>query len=157
MRWLGIMAMLWVGAAQAQQVDPQAVRVCFADTPVGEVAPSCLGAASNRCQQQGFDTTLGITECIMAETGVWDELLNREYKAVRSMFEAQGAGTTSGAGSLKDSLLTAQRAWIAYRDAECALAYARWADGSLRTIVGANCHLTMTAQRAFELRDMKEN
>jgi uncharacterized protein YecT (DUF1311 family) len=30
-----------------------------------------------------------------------------------------------------------------------------WQDGSIRTIVAANCHLSMTAQRAIELRDMR--
>jgi uncharacterized protein YecT (DUF1311 family) len=54
-----------------------------------------------------------------------------------------------------DALRDAQRAWIAFRDADCAARYAMWQDGTIRTIVGANCHLTMTAQRTIELRDMR--
>ncbi|QFT60297.1 hypothetical protein FIU94_15825 [Sulfitobacter sp. THAF37] len=150
MRFLAILAMVCAGGAVAQQVDGNTVRSCFADTPVGETAPACLGAASNACQDQGFDTTQGISQCIQAETAVWDDLLNTEYKSTRAHLEAQDAG-------LKDQLLTAQRAWIAFRDAECALDYARWQGGSIRSVVFANCMMVMTARRTLELRDMKGN
>lgn len=138
------------GVANAQQVNPQTVRNCFAAAGPGVTAPSCLGQASNTCQAQGHDTTIGISACIQAETAVWDTLLNETYKRVRSELRARG-------GALPDQLLAAQRAWITYRDAECALDYARWGDGSIRTIVGANCMMLETAERALELRDKLGN
>lgn len=143
---------LFCGSANAQAVYPGMVEGCFAAAGPGEVAPVCLGNAAGACQSQGFDTTIGISQCIQAETAVWDQILNREYKAVRGAFQGRFAGQTP----LNDMLLGAQRAWIAYRDAECALAYGRYADGTLRSIVAANCMMVMTAQRAIELRDMKE-
>ena len=154
MRRMVIMAMfwagLWSGGAWAQQVDSGTVRSCFAQTQIGEISPDCLGAASNNCQDQGFDTTMGMTQCIQAETAVWDAILNAQYRSTRAALSAQDP-------ALKDHLLTAQRAWIAFRDAECALDYARWQDGSIRSVVHANCMLVMTARRSLELRDMKGN
>ena len=46
---------------------------------------------------------------------------------------AQGAGLT-------DKLLAAQRAWLTFRDAECALEVARWGEGTLAGVVGAIQH-----------------
>jgi uncharacterized protein YecT (DUF1311 family) len=53
---------------------------------------------------------------------------------------------------LEGLLVEAQRAWIAFRDADCAQEVAVWGDGSMRTIAGAWCGLERTAQRVFELR-----
>ena len=156
---LGILVVL-AGPSAAQdvpKVDTALVESCFANAGPGEYAPQCLGAASNQCQQQGYSSTLGITGCINAEVDAWDTILNREYKAIRADFSRLANAASDTAIDLNAQLLTAQRAWIAYRDAECMLAYARWQDGSLRGIVHANCMMGMTAHRAIELRDMKGN
>lgn len=126
------------------------VRACFASAAPGETAPACLGAGAKPCTETPeARTTMGTAMCIMAERAVWDDLLNTEYKALRAEFLARGEG-------LNDKLLEAQRAWIAYRDAECDLDYAIWERGTIRQIVGANCDLQMTAARAIELRDKKD-
>lgn len=150
---LGVAIFMAAGPVTAQQASAVWVEDCFANTPIGEVAPQCLGRAAGACQDAGNDTTLGIGMCIQSETAAWDAILNREYQSVRAAFQGRAAQGVP----LPDLLRDAQRAWIAYRDAECGLAYARWADGSIRTIVGANCMMVMTAQRALELRDMKGN
>ena len=136
-------------AAQDAQVDAGAVAACFAGTDPGDVDPGCIGAAAEACQQthpQG-QTTLGISGCLMAEAGAWDNLLNREYRLTRDGFTDQPG--------LPDTLLAAQRAWIALRDADCALAYDRYGGGSMRVIAAAHCRLRHTARRALELRDMR--
>jgi len=140
---------LLAGAASAQTADlnPDTVRACFAGAD--SVAPACVGAAANACQSgPGGSTTLGATDCLLAETGVWDELLNTTYKGARARLLQQG-GT-----ALADQLLDAQRAWIAFRDADCGLIYTIWVDGSIRTVLAADCQMRKTAQRALELRDM---
>lgn len=126
------------------------VRGCFATAAPGETAPACLGTGAKPCTEtaEGM-TTIGTMQCLQAETAVWDDLLNTEYKALRAQMLAQGE-------DLNEKLLDAQRAWIAFRDAECAFDYARWGDGSIRQIVGANCLMEMTAARAIELRDKKD-
>ena len=141
-------ALLWAGAAGAQQVDSGQVDACFAAAGPGESAPVCLGQAANACISAGNESTLASSQCIQSETAAWDAILNREYKALRAELGARDP-------ALAEMLLAAQRGWIAYRDAECALEYGRWGDGSLRTIVGANCMMIETAERAIELRDKK--
>lgn len=145
-----------VAQAQDLRIDPLMVRACFANTPTGQLYPACLGQASNDCQRlPGGSTTIGISQCIQAETVEWDAILNEEYQATQAM-NAQADDTgASPVMDRTDALRDAQRAWIAFRDADCAARYAMWQDGSIRTIVAANCHLSMTAQRAIELRDMR--
>ena len=130
-------------------VDPGAVRACFAGTRTGETRPACLGAAARRCQARpGGETTMGLVDCIQGEAAAWDAVLNEEYRATRAALSARGE-------ALASSLLAAQRAWIAYRDAECRLSHDRWGDGTLRGVVHANCILGFTAERSLELRDMR--
>jgi uncharacterized protein YecT (DUF1311 family) len=136
--------------AEGLRVDPAVVQDCYRSAAAGEDAPRCLGAASNACQAlPGGATTVGIAECIGDETAVWDRQLNRAYKALQTRYKARGDG-------LSKALRDAQRAWITFRDAQCRLDYQRWAGGTIRTIVAANCQLTMTAGRALALRDMGE-
>lgn len=135
-------------AAQNLAIDPGQVYACHANTPEGQRTATCLGAASNICQGlPGGSTTIGISECIQAETQVWDQILNDEYQVARAHLASLNEG-------LSVSLRDAQRAWIAFRDAECELTYARWQGGSIRSIAYANCVLVMTAERALQLRSM---
>ena len=143
-------------AAQELKSDPTIVRACFASTEIGAIYPSCLGEASGQCQEQpGGYTTVGMSDCISSETAEWDAILNEEYKATQAVLAERDAEGRSDILDRTDSLRDAQRAWIAFRDADCTARYAIWQDGTIRTIVGANCHLTMTAARAIALRDMR--
>nr|WP_281495963.1 lysozyme inhibitor LprI family protein [Marivita sp. S6314] len=145
-----------MAGAQTLTVDPDRVRACFEATEVGALYPPCLGQAAGQCQDQpGGSTTVGMADCIAAETAEWDAILNEEYKATQAMNAAQDAEGRSSILDRTEALRDAQRAWIAFRDADCAARYAIWQDGTIRTIVGANCHLTMTASRAVQLRDMR--
>lgn len=157
-----IFALTWflalpqVAAAQELRIDPDIVRECFGATEIGALYPACLGQASTACQDlPGGQTTIGISECIQAETAEWDAILNEEYVATQELNAMADAEGLSRMMDRTEALRAAQRAWIAFRDADCAARYAMWQDGSIRTVVGANCHLTMTAQRAIELRDMR--
>lgn len=151
MRWL-MLALLpltaaYPAAAQDLSVDPDTVHACLKDAT--GVLPDCIGDAAKACQSQpGGETTPGISACLQGEAQVWDDLLNAQYKGARARMLAQG-GT-----DLADQLLEAQRAWIAFRDADCGLTYAVWGAGSTRTVMASDCYLHKTAQRALELRDL---
>lgn len=145
-----------LSAAQDLTIDPQIVRDCFENTEIGALYPVCLGQAAGQCQEKpGGSTTIGIAECIQAETVMWDKILNEEYKWTQMANETADEEGWSQILNRANALRDAQRAWIAFRDADCTARYAMWQDGTIRSIVGANCHLTMTAQRAIELRDMR--
>ena len=133
--------------AQDLHVAPATVRACLdATRPVDRGPPACAGDAARECQASpGGDTTLGITECLMAETAFWNTLMQA------ALARQQG---TLGTPALIAQLTAAQTAWGAYRDAQCGLIYGIWIDGSIRTIMAADCQLVMTAQRAVDLRHL---
>lgn len=134
--------------SQTVPLDASAVASCRDDAVHGDVAPDCIGLAAQSCQQAHSqpDTTLAISQCMMAEAAAWDDLLNDEYHALRDARPAQA-----------DTLLDAQRAWIALRDADCTMAYDIHNGGSMRVIAAADCQLRHTAIRTLQLRDMQPN
>jgi uncharacterized protein YecT (DUF1311 family) len=159
-------SVLWVALAfpadaqEAALQDVAAVRGCLQAEGLNAVA-GCAGRLLEACQSSTADgqTTLGIVNCAGRETAAWDVLLNEEYQATRAWAEDADAVEAASApqfGRSAEALLEAQRAWIAFRDAECGLAYALWGSGSMRTIAGANCLLSMTAERTVMLRAMRE-
>lgn len=148
MRKLWIAALLMLPTASLGDetlIDGATVEACFAR----DDAQACIGDAANQCQdtQPQGQTTLGISECLMAEHAAWDRILNREYGQLRDNY-ADDAGLVA---QLRD----AQRAWITFRDADCRLAYDRYGGGSMRVIAAAGCRLQHTARRALDLRDMQ--
>lgn len=135
----------------------ESVTPCFdaADTP--EAARTCRGEASSTCMETEPDgyTTFGMTFCTLAEHAVWDDLLNREYRTTRARLRDMDAGEFDPQFAVRaDRLLEAQRAWIAFRDAECLLAYAEFGAGTMGRINGVSCELFMTSDRAIELKFM---
>lgn len=102
----------------------------------------CIGALSGPCMEspQG-SSTVGTNECLGAETQWWDAFLNERYNVLRKSIDGESAL------ALRD----AQRAWIAFRDAECGLHHTYWREGTIRSTVHAICMLEMTASRAIAL------
>lgn len=95
--------------------------------PPDGAAASCSGS------------TLAMSECLKRQAAHWDERLNAAYKKALAAAElAQRA-----------QLRTAQRLWIAYRDANC-LYYGLGA-GSIARLDAALCMRDMTERRAKEL------
>jgi len=85
-------------------------------------------------------TTLGMKECAAAELKIQDARLNAAYhKAMAELTARQ-----------KAKLVTAQRAWIAFRDAECA-SYEDQDWGTLSQVNAAQCVVTMTVKRTIDL------
>lgn len=143
-------------AAPAAGQESANVRACIAGADEPMV---CVGAMVEACVagRPDGETTAGMVECIGAETAAWDQVLNEEYAATMAEFRALDATGDVVADDVtrEGKLREAQRAWIAFRDAECTLQYARWGMGTLRQVVGANCLLEETAERAIELRAMR--
>ena len=87
-------------------------------------------ASMNTCAQHAFETA--------------DARLNGAYKQLIGQLKAD-AGQTK-------LLVAAERAWIAYRDADCEFATAENAGGSMRPMLVMRCKETMTTARVAELR-----
>ena len=152
MRAIALLICLASGAsAQEVPVDRETVEACF-ETGRAEAGglPSCVGDAAARCQERpGGGTTLGISNCLMAETGVWAALMQEAYDQKLDTLRETDE-------SLPEALRQSQEAWATYRDAACGLQYSIWLEGSIRVIIAGNCHLRKTAGRALELSGLGE-
>lgn len=148
-----------VSAQDAPDGDMRGVRSCHEGAAPFDTAPACIGRAARTCQSRaGGGTTIGIVGCLSSEAEAWDVLLNAEYGLLRDKLAADDAAAAGmGQASRTDALRDAQRAWIAFRDADCVLSSSIWQDGTIRGPVAAQCLLTHTARRALELRDLRRN
>jgi uncharacterized protein YecT (DUF1311 family) len=121
---------------------------------------SCIGDAAGACMSGESDgeTTVGMMFCMLGERDAWDVLLNDEYQLARDFARNLDAGDRDlfpEYAVRADQLLAAQRAWIAFRDANCTMEYGIWGSGSMRQLAGSDCQMQMTAERALALRDYR--
>ena len=84
-------------------------------------------------------STPAIVECVQAKTNVADQRLNAAYKALQARIDP----------AQRQPLLSAQRLWVQYRDANCGFYGVQ--DGSIRQVQAAECIRSMTEDRAREL------
>ena len=149
-------------AAQDAAGDAAEIEACLGAADDRAAARGCVGRVADRCMSASPDgaTTLGMAECLSAETAAWDRILNADWKRARAAAraheasgEAEAAGATPGTEA---ALIAAQRAWIAFRDAECGLRYAMWIGGTFRVIAAGTCLRDMTAERVLDIREYLE-
>lgn len=100
-----------------------------------------MSAAYNRCMD-GEMSTAGMRDCASAEYRRQDAALNARYQAVMRGLNARQQG----------KLRAAQRAWVAFRTANCAaMADQDW--GTLSLLAADSCSIQMTVARTIELED----
>jgi uncharacterized protein YecT (DUF1311 family) len=91
------------------------------------------GAAQAACP--GY-TQLELNECAASDYQAADQRLNEVFRAVKAMMDDMGHGP---------AMLNAQRKWLAYRDAACAVETAIWEGGSIQPLM-AYTRLTRIAR-----------
>ena len=135
-------------AAAEKDDGPKAERIDPADwlRHAGERAAidqaSCIGVVSTPCQQTHEGSTdAGSTACIEREVAVWDERLNKSYKKWID---------TCGEAKVCDARRKFARAWLAARDARCALPVIEM-QGTMANPLTASCLLDTTAHHALWL------
>lgn len=94
------------------------------------------------CMQQAI-STLDMVTCISNEYEHQDQRLNDNYQQLRHQLSSER----------RDQLLTAQRAWITYKEANCGF-YADPEGGTMARISANSCLLNETTQRADELENL---
>jgi uncharacterized protein YecT (DUF1311 family) len=121
------------------------------------LALCCIGQVALANDEPGYtsqysvclDKAAGVTadtlNCMGTEVKIQDASLNKAYKAVMAQL------TPARRKSLQD----AQRAWIKFRDANCSF-YEDPEGGTNATLMGSDCYLTATANRAREIERFKE-
>lgn len=94
-------------------------------------APDCSSAPN----------TMALNACTKAEQDAADRLLNERYKTLMARLGAEDQAR----------LREAQRAWIGFRDRQCAFETAPYANGSIYPVVVASCLTGLTQARTATL------
>lgn len=105
------------------------------DTVYSDAYAACMDASGG--------VTASMIDCIGNEYALQDAALNAAYAALRAALPAER----------RAQLQAVQRAWIAYRDANCGF-YADPDGGTLARVAANDCLLRETATRAAELRGL---
>lgn len=158
----GVLSLPVVANEHEVQTYGPLLDACYAEAATPEDRRACMGQMASTCmdEEEGGHSTIGMVWCLNAEADVWDRWLNVEYDVSKSgalAVDRDEAEFFPEFARRAETLLKAQRAWIAFRDAECDLAYAEWGSGSMRNIAYADCRLQMTAERTLRLRAMRED
>lgn len=112
----------------------------------GQAAEPKYSPAYDRClASPDGQSTMGMIACAGAELKLQDARLNRAYQAAMKRLDQPRQ---------RAALQKAQRAWIAFRDADCASLYDQdW--GTLSRIEANACMLDHTARRADALEQYR--
>ena len=94
----------------------------------------------------GYGNQMELNACAAREYGASDVLLNKTYRKVT-------ANPSLHPQSKRDAelLTTAQRAWLTFRDAHCALVGNAYDGGSVQPLVVNTCLSEITLQRVKQL------
>lgn len=140
-------------AAQDITYDFSHSQGCIAATDDWYEKVQCIGTSANRCMEEteGGYSTVGQGACVWAEYEDWDVELNALYSPLRERL-ANDDEVNEMPFSTADALRDAQRAWIPWRDANCAFERSKWGGGTGGGPAEAACLMQMTAERALSLR-----
>jgi len=157
----GVMAVPAVAQTDLISHYRPATDACVQVAEGSQGLEACHPLLSTACMEQepGGQTTQGMAMCIQAEWRLWDEYLNAEYAETMDLMRSLDASdreTLPEYAVRADQLRAAQRAWIAFRDADCAMRHAFWGSGSMRAITGTSCMSERTFQRVQDLIHFRE-
>ncbi|MFT3730764.1 MAG: DUF1311 domain-containing protein [Hyphomicrobium sp.] len=99
-------------------------------------------------------TTVELNFCADKEYQTADKALNDTYQMAIKSTRARNMEKPYDAGSFEEALRAAQRAWVAYREAQCKGVVPQVsAGGTITTSAVLGCMTTLTLQRTKELKD----
>lgn len=110
------------------------------DAKVLEAAPE------NECEG---GSQMENTECVGAKLNIADQELSATISAIRKRL----SGGTSASLEIDHRLINSQRAWVAYRQADCSLEGAEMLGGNGEAPRIQSCELARTIERLHELTE----
>jgi uncharacterized protein YecT (DUF1311 family) len=116
------------------------MRLAFLALAASLLVPAV--ASAEDCQNATDQATM--TQCAGKAFNDADKQLNADFKEIEKRL-ADDAGT-------KKLLVAAQRAWIAFRDAECDFQSSGAAGGSMHPMLVAGCKAALTNQRLMDFK-----
>ena len=127
----GILTLKREGVAAAPAAPAAATQAAASGTPsTADCSNASTQADMNECADKAFKAS--------------DAALNATYKQIEQRLK--------GSADAKKLLITAQRAWLAFRDAECAFATSGSSGGSIYPMVYSMCLDTVTQARTKGLQ-----
>lgn len=121
----------------------------MASAPASEVPWNC---ADPQAQQE-------MNWCAAQDFHKADAALNAQWKLTSAEMKARDerdGKQTDGRPGHFTTLLSAQRAWLKYRDAHCDLGGYLFRGGSMEPLLVATCRTDLTEARTRQLKDLVE-
>jgi uncharacterized protein YecT (DUF1311 family) len=106
------------------------------------------------CDNQ--NTQLDMNICAAQEYDEADAALNEQYNKTRRVLAEGDKELSDGETSAAKALLTAQRAWINYRDAHCEAVGFQARGGSMQPMLVSGCLAELTRTRTEELSTLAD-
>jgi uncharacterized protein YecT (DUF1311 family) len=113
---------------------------------VGGLAAETTPTKADPCANANLRTQLEINQCRAQEYQKADAKLNEAYKPLLAALDDEH----------QVLLKAAQRAWLAFRDAECQLQASQAMHGSLESFLQSTCLQALTEARIKDLKDLRE-
>lgn len=127
---------------------PLVFAALFLATPV---------AAEDKIDCENASSTVEMNFCAGEEFAKADASLNAAYKAALAAIPEMATEHPFDAKSWESALRASQRAWVAYRDAECdGHVPMFWSGGTGTTAEVIGCKTDLTKARTKELKDRYE-
>jgi uncharacterized protein YecT (DUF1311 family) len=108
---------------------------------IDKVAQTCIDRS---------DATNDIFQCNVERFEAADALLNEVYKEIVNPLKADASMDAASAETLKRTV-AAQRAWVAFRDAECERVSAEMLNGTFEKVMWMGCRAELTSKRVEQL------
>lgn len=99
-------------------------------------------AADNTTDCSDADNQIEMNDCAAKAYQIADQQLNMAYKQAQKHFDKGG----------QEKLKEAQKQWISYRDAQCAVEAYDSEGGSIQPVIINNCLERLTVQQAENVR-----
>lgn len=99
-------------------------------------------------------TQFDINVCSQEDFDAADAELNEVWKFTKQAEAEQDSRLPDELKGAEEALVSAQRAWIAFRDTQCKLVGFEARGGSMEPMLVSGCMALMTRKRSEELRDI---
>jgi len=122
----------------------------------GMATASGIFAQEEKTDCKNPQTQMEMTSCEQDRYGEADKALNAQWKATRAAAAATDKDLDESDRGAEKALLTAQRAWISYRDAQCEAEGFQARGGSMEPMLVAGCLANMSDNRTKELKALAD-
>jgi uncharacterized protein YecT (DUF1311 family) len=118
------------------------------------IGAGSAGATEIDCKSPTTQTDM--TLCERARQDEADKALNVQYKKTRAAMVAIDSDQDDDMKGAEKALVTAQRAWITYRDAQCEAEGFQARGGTMEPMLVAGCIANVTDARTKELKTLED-